>query len=215
MTDQPPTEPFRILVVCTGNICRSPFAERVLRRALGRVGGELGAPGWATEIVVTSAGTEAMVGHPIETTMAAWARHHDVEGDPHAARQLDRELLADADLVLALARDHRRDIVTLLPRASRTVFTLNEFARLVEDAAAAGILELPDGRNARDAIEAVVDAAAMRRGFAIAPDDPRADDVPDPYRRDAAAYEAAAAQIVDAITRVESAIIASSAGRGR
>ena len=167
--------PFRVLVVCTGNICRSPYTERLLRVAFARIGAALG-PGWAEGVEVTSAGTHAMVGRGIEPPMAALAEAKRVPASGHTARQLDERLIDEADLVLAATRDHRRDTVRMLPRASRHVFALGEFARLLEDAAQAGAISIADPCSPRAALEEIVEAAASRRGFTPAPDDPQVDD---------------------------------------
>ena len=111
---------FRILTVCTGNICRSPLAEQLLRRELAGV-----------DAVVSSAGTGALVGHPMADRAAAYSRRLGGEPDAHAGRQLTSALLRESDLVLVATRRHRKAVVELLPRASRSTFTLREFARLL------------------------------------------------------------------------------------
>jgi protein-tyrosine phosphatase len=114
--------PFSILTVCSGNICRSPLAEQLLRA---------GTREWS-EVTVASAGTTALVGEPM--TEQAQALSFEFGGDgaeTHRARELTEEQLRDADLVLGLSREHRRAIVELYPRATRHAFTLREFARLV------------------------------------------------------------------------------------
>ena len=205
MTD-PQAVPYRVLVVCTGNICRSPFAERLLRDSFARIGAALGAPAWSEAIEVSSAGTHAVIGRPIEAPMAALLAAQGSAGAVHAARQLDRDLVDGADLVLALTRHHRRDVVRLLPNASRRVFALNEFARLLVDADEAGILDGLPSVTPRAAMAAIVEAAASRRGFAPAPDDPAEDDVIDPYGRDASVYQASAAYIAAIVGRMEATI---------
>jgi len=199
-----PAEPFRILVVCTGNICRSPVAEALLRSALGRVAAASGDSGWLA-IEVSSGGTMAMVGRPIEPAMAAALGATELEASGHVASQVDRDRIAGADLVLGLAREHRRDLVAMLPSASRRIFTLGEFARLLEDAADAGTIELADG--ATSVIAAAADAAAMRRGFAIAPDDPTVDDVIDPYGRSPDVYASSASTIQELVHRIERVLL--------
>jgi len=207
VTALPQTDPYRILVVCTGNICRSPFAERLLQDAFGRIAFAASDDAWRAGVQVASAGTHAMVGNPIEPTMADQLEPYGSAGFDHVARQLERELIADADLVLALTRDHRRDIVRLLPNASRRVFALGEFVRLLEDAVAADAIEAGQSVPAPELMAAVVEGAAARRGFVPAPDDPAVDDVIDPYRRAAGVYEASAAQIAEFIGRIEAAIL--------
>src|SRR3954453_13971789 len=124
-------EPFRILVVCTGNICRSPVAQVVLTHDLReRLGRE-----FADEhFVVTSAGTHGIVGHPIEADAAEVLTGWGVTPDPFEARELAAAYVDEADLVLGASREHRAAVVTMLPRASQRTFTLREFARLASEA---------------------------------------------------------------------------------
>lgn len=208
MTALPQADPYRILVVCTGNICRSPFAEQLLRDSFARIGVAFADDTWADSVQVTSAGTHAMVGNAIEPAMAAFLEPYGSAALGHAARQLTGEHIADADLVLALTRDHRRDVVRMLPSASRQVFALNEFARLLEDARAANAIEIDSPATVQETMAVIADAAASRRGFTPALDDPGVDDVTDPYRRDSSVYAASAAQIAEIIGRIENAVLA-------
>ena len=81
-------ELFSILAVCTGNVCRSPAVERLLASKLGPT------------VTVSSAGTHALVGHPISEPMAALLLDSDVEPDSFEARRLSEQMLKEADLVL-------------------------------------------------------------------------------------------------------------------
>ena len=93
---------FRVVLVCTGNICRSPLAEKVLAREVERAG-------LADRVAVASAGTGPWhVGDPADSRAAALLRDHGYPDD-HVARQLDDELLA-ADLLVALDEEHRREL---------------------------------------------------------------------------------------------------------
>lgn len=208
MSADPQAQPFGILVVCTGNICRSPFAELALKTALRHIGTVLGHPGWDDQVRVSGAGTIAMVGRPIEPPMAELLVRYGVEAtDRDVARQLERELIAESDLVLGLSREHRRDIVTRLPSASRRVFALNEFARLLADAVDAGGFRLASETSGAQAMALAVDAAAMRRGFALAPDDLSVDDVVDPYGRGPEVYEMSAGRIVEIVAGIERSLL--------
>lgn len=195
---------YRILAVCTGNVCRSPFLERVLRAAFDRLAVETGRAEWASGIDVASAGTNALIGSPMTVEMLALAEAYRIPATPHVARQLEPAHLTDADLVLALARAHRAAVARTLPTASRRAFTLLEFARLLEDAADSGATI--GAGPVRATMTALVDAAAMRRGLAIAPDDPADDDIEDPYGRDDATYRRSSAAILDAARRIMTSI---------
>lgn len=96
-----------VVFVCTGNICRSPIAEKVFAR-------EAACAGLADRVQVASAGTGGWhVGEPADARAAALLR---AEGypDAHAARQVDSELLA-ADLLVALDAGHLRALRRLVP----------------------------------------------------------------------------------------------------
>ncbi len=99
--------PFRICVVCTGNICRSPMAEYLLREALDRAG--LGGL-----VEVESAGTSAEeLGNPIDDRTASALSRHGHAGlgwEGHRARQFDASWFARLDLVLAADRWHERTL---------------------------------------------------------------------------------------------------------
>jgi protein-tyrosine phosphatase len=189
---------FRILMVCTGNVCRSPYAELLMRAAIVRLG-------WTDEVEVMSAGTEALHGAVIAPQMAVLAKEPLVDITTHAARQLGRLQAEQADLVLAMTRNHRRETVLLVPKKSRVSFTLKEFARLTEDARAGGLLRLEDTLPVPEAMSAFVRIVASRRGFAVPPEDLADDDIPDPYGLDDGAYAASAALIATAVERIETA----------
>ncbi|HVL85017.1 MAG TPA: low molecular weight protein-tyrosine-phosphatase [Mycobacteriales bacterium] len=106
-----PDQRLRICFVCTGNICRSPIAEKVLVHELARAG-------LAEAAQVSSAGTGGWhAGGPADHRAAALLR---AEGYPHAhvARRLDAELLS-ADLLVALDREHLRALRRLVPEPER------------------------------------------------------------------------------------------------
>ena len=178
---------FRVLHVCTGNICRSPMAEHLMREGLrNRLGVGSGA------FRIESAGTWGLTGSPMEphalTTLASYA----VDGAAFRARELTGEQVATADLVLTASREHRAAAVVLQPRAAARTFTLREFARLTA-------LVDPTTLPSSDPVErarGLVRAAAGGRGLAP-PDRPRDDDLDDPYRATAAVF-AACAELVEA-----------------
>ena len=156
--------PFKVLFVCTANICRSAYAD-VTSRARGIQGVEFG-----------SAGTRALVEHPIDPPMAAEVH---AAGDPsqHVARQLTRGLLEEADLVLTMGPDHRRWILDAWPQHGRKVLLLGQAARIMS--------ELPADLQ----LSRLVAHLWARRSA-----DP-SDEVQDPYKRGPEAMATAARQI--------------------
>jgi protein-tyrosine phosphatase len=185
--------PFRVLFVCTGNICRSPMGQAMLtsrlRAALGDDADRL--------VEVSSAGTYGLVGHPIEPDALVALDELGVVPDEFAARELADDIVEASDLVLTATREHRAAAVSMLPRWSRRTFTIREFARLVDAVDVAAVTG--DDPVARAA--ALVDAAAGQRGY-VRPQTPDDDDVADPYRRPVDAFRVAAKQLDAATTLI-------------
>ena len=176
---------FRVLHVCTGNICRSPMAEHLMRGGLQQ---RFGAQ--ADRFVVESAGTWGRTGDPMEEHALTTLETYTLTGQDFRARGLLVDHVVNADLVLVATREHRAAVVTLHPRAAARTFTLREFARLVSVVAAE---DLPDGDIVERA-QALVRAAAARRGT-IRPDEPGDDDLGDPFQAAAPVFAACAALI--------------------
>ena len=99
-----------ILVVCTGNICRSPIGERLLRKRL---------PG----VKVKSAGVHGLVKHPADATAADVAANHGVSLEGHAGRKLTAEMARNYDLILAMESEHIAQVTAIAPdRKSQDAF---------------------------------------------------------------------------------------------
>lgn len=103
----------RILVVCVGNICRSPTAEFLLKAAL-------------PSKQISSAGLAALVNHDMDAQARTVAERHGVYCPKHQARQLTRELCHDADLILVMEQRHRDGVTQLCPEARGKVFLLGQ-----------------------------------------------------------------------------------------
>ncbi|HEY1134935.1 MAG TPA: hypothetical protein VGE77_10185 [Nocardioides sp.] len=173
----------RILIVCVGNVCRSPLAERLLRA-------ELAEEVAAGLVHVTSGGTGALEGREMEPAAAAELERLGGSADGFTARAVTESMLAEADLVLTATTDVRKQVVALAPVALHRTFTLKELALVVEQEAQ-HVQVLPDVRRAMRALSA-------RRG-AVARNDL---DVPDPMGKDAARHREAADQIAAAVDTV-------------
>jgi len=152
-----------ILLVCTGNVCRSPIAEGMLRQGLSR---RLGAS--APE--VSSAGTSGWEGSPAvpESVQAAAERGIDISS--HVARRLTPSMLESAEVVVCMARDHLDEVVLMRPQSAPTTFTLKELVRLLEEDK--GELQNADLATRVDSAEAL-----RREGFMGQPLD---QDIADP-----------------------------------
>jgi len=189
------SEPARILVVCTGNVCRSPLVERLL---VARLAHRLGDR--ADRVVLGSAGVRALVGSSMTVEAASELRALAGDDAGFVSRQLTVDLLADADLVLAATRQHRSEAVARCPAALRCAFTLRELHRLLVDADLAALPSDP-----ADRVRELVEVARRPRGF-LPPAEPGEDDVADPYGGSAQVYAATTRQIVPAVQLLVDAI---------
>lgn len=188
--------PGEVLVVCTGNICRSPLVERLLQADLDARFG----PG---ALRVRSAGTHALVDQPMDERAAAVLRSLGGDPDGFRARRLTESMVREADLVITATREHRAQVSRLHPRAMRRSFTLRELALLV-DSLDDG--ELPGADDPRERVRELVALAVQRRGL-VRPSDPEALDVTDPYRRPDAAYAAMRREVAQAWPALRRALI--------
>lgn len=140
------------------------MAERLFRARVGST-----AP-----IVASSAGVNAMIGHPMDGPSAQVMRELGADPQGHVGQRLDVRLAAAADLVLTAERSHRSVIIQADPLVFRRTFTLREFARL-----GSGFPRLAGSPN-EDTLRARVSAVARQRG-AVEPVHAGADDIGDPY----------------------------------
>ena len=130
----PRVEPFRVVFVCTGNICRSPMAEVVFRSLASSTG-------LSARVVSSSAGTgDWHVGERAdERTIDALARH-GYDGERHRARQFAPADFTQNDLVVALDRSHER----ILRGWARSETDADKIALLLSFDPAAPSLDVPD-----------------------------------------------------------------------
>lgn len=135
----------KILTVCTGNICRSPAAEFLLRERIQKSG---------KRVEAHSAGIGALVNHPAEETTSAMMQARGVDLSAHRASQLTPDYLRWADLILVMESHHREAVVAMDPTARGKTFLLGHWTRT---------------------------------------------EIPDPFRRDEAAYAEAIRMIEEAV----------------
>jgi protein-tyrosine-phosphatase len=175
-----------VIVVCTGNVCRSPIAEGLMRRATEHR--SIGAP-----ITVSSAGTAGWEGSPAmpEAVEAAAERGVDISG--HVATRLRPGMAAVADLVLCMAAEHRDQIASEEPQAVDRTFTLKELVRLLEGGA----------RTAATPAARIAAAAARARAEGSEPLD---EDIADPLGLPLEGYRAIATELDDWLVRLVPAL---------
>jgi len=104
-----------VLVVCVGNICRSPMAEALLRREL------------PDDIRVESAGLGALVGHPASEYALELMSEMGEDISAHRACQIHPDMVAAADLVLVMESGHKRAIDDADPTVRGKVHRLGEW----------------------------------------------------------------------------------------
>jgi protein-tyrosine phosphatase len=159
----------QVLFVCTGNICRSPTAERIAA-LFNRDQFQI------PDFVVSSAGTRAVIGGPIHRNAATVLRGLGAETTDFAARQLTPRIASSSDLIIAMTGAHRDIVLETAPRQLRKTFTLTEAARLATIGA-----------------DTIADLAALRPHL-VAND---IADIPDPIGHRPEVFAAVGAQIAE------------------
>ncbi|MHA6509027.1 dTDP-4-dehydrorhamnose 3,5-epimerase family protein [Tessaracoccus sp. Y1736] len=155
---------YKVLFVCTANICRSAYAD-VAANAVAPAG-----------VQFSSAGTRALVGEGIDPPMAQELK---VDGEPgaHRARQVTRDLVEDADLILTMAGEHRRYLLDEWPAAGRKTYVIGHASRV--------LAELPGDVTLEGLAGHLWSNRTVQEG----------DEVRDPYRRGQEAASVAAREI--------------------
>lgn len=202
--DRSTDDVFRVLAVCTGNICRSPQAEKLLRARIPAAFGRSS----IDALAISSAGTHATDGERMDRYAADEAARLGIHiSGAHRARRLHKGQLQQVDLVLGAERRHRDESGRLLRRRSDIAFTIVELTLIVE--------HLATSRPERVApLGADGFAAFMRRVVAVAHDArsealPRAAialDLSDPYRYGPEVYRQSADAIDAQVTRLAAGV---------
>lgn len=179
-----------ILFVCTGNTCRSPMAEGLLRKLAKERG---------IQVEVRSAGVSAVPGTSISRHAAGILQDEGIQ-DRIVSSQLDGEAVAWADLILTLTGAHKRHLLQYFPDAVTKTHTLKEYVQ-TQESVNADIREL-DSLYAEAELNLALgtepDAAAMQRMIEIRQRIPSFD-ISDPFGGSREDYELAAAEIRTAL----------------
>ncbi|GAA1353596.1 low molecular weight phosphatase family protein [Falsarthrobacter nasiphocae] len=185
------SRPVRILIVCTGNICRSAYAELLLQAELDAM-----APG---EFEVGSAGTMGLRNKPVNPPLDSYLEKRGIDHTDFESRRMTTPLLEMADVVLGLTTEHRDEVLRRTPSLLKRSFTLREFQAILQ-----GILDgdssAYEGLSAAERWRTVTQHAARARSRVNAELD--SPDIEDPYGREIEMYETAAAEIEEAVATI-------------
>ncbi len=155
----------RLLFVCTGNMCRSAAAERIL--ATWTAGAD--AP-----VAVRSAGTRALTGRPLHPRTLRALQPHSIDAGRFSSRRLTEADVDWADVVLTMTSAHREEVLAVSPRGLQKSFTLLEAAALCAAISPDGLPPAPGRRG--EVLAEALRQTRLRYARAQGPDF----DVPDP-----------------------------------
>jgi protein-tyrosine-phosphatase len=130
---------FQVLFVCTGNTCRSPMAEGILKKKLK----EKNVKG----IVVSSAGTHGLHNAPASLFAIQVAKSRQVDISHHRSQELTQKMLQQADIILVMSEEHLMYIKRLDDKAAGRACLLRAFALLKpesNEAEGPGVLSIKD-----------------------------------------------------------------------
>lgn len=108
----------RVLFICTGNICRSPAAEGLLKDRLRQKG--------LTDWDVESAGTWTVDGRPATSHVVQLMAERKIDLTSHRSRGVDRQMIEQADLVLVMTQGHAEALRLEFPDQSEKIYLLSE-----------------------------------------------------------------------------------------
>jgi len=185
----PPSLPgLRVLVVCTANVSRSPLAAAMLRDVLRPL---------AASAEVRSAGVDAAPHLGIDRRAVDAGRELGITVGDHVPQQVTPTTLLWANLVLAMTREHVRELVLIEPTVFPRAFTLKQFVRLAVDGPMVG-----------EPIESWVDRTGAGRQMRDLVGEDTSDDVSDPYGGSASTHRRVALELHELTSQIGARLLA-------
>lgn len=179
----------RILFVCTGNTCRSPMAEGILRKLAAER---------KLEVEVSSAGVAAVDGIPISKHARGVLADQGIQ-DELSSKRLSAELVSWADIILTLTGAHRRYVIQSFPEAMEKTYILKEY--VAEDTEQTELRELMAEFEMNKAIGQELEPARLERLRELYQAMPGYD-VSDPFGGSREDYDIVAQEITEAIHKL-------------
>lgn len=174
----------RILFVCTGNTCRSPMAETIMKHMIQKDGRE-------QDFEVLSAGIMAQTGEGASNL--AWQTMSEMGLDVswHRARQLNRSMMQEAHLVFTMTRAHKELLAYQYPDDAGKIWLITEYAAAIKNGSFDKLLQRTEGQEDGDKKETVSESEETTAAIS---------EIFDPYGYDIASYQQCAYQLQENLT---------------